>query len=180
MRRVLRATILFLIILTTAATQAQGVQRVITLDDPGASDCYDGWLEGNCWIELVNTTGADCEAAGICFFNGDIWPGGLYFPYRMLVNLENVTGIETVEVLVYDGWEDGCVQVFLYSGAALLDLRASVNHGNWETLILAAGGSTPTQLVISGWDGAVDEIRLVGGELTPVETGAWGMIKSLY
>jgi hypothetical protein len=137
-------------------------------------------MEGNCSIELVETTGADCHTPGNCFFNGDVWPGGLYFPYRMLVGLAGLEGIETVSVDVYDGWEVGCVQAWLYDGDVLLDAGASSSTGSWFTLTLSAGGGVPTQLVVSGWDGAVDEIRIEGGGLTIAGETAWSTVKALY
>ena len=174
----LKTTTIILIILWSLP--ALGLEQVITLDDPGAVACNENWLEGGCWIMLTETTSSDCHTPGICFFNADLWPGGLYFPYRMLVGLENFTNIETIEVDIYDGWEIGCVRVWLYSGQLVVDQDGSHVVGNWETLFLSTGGVEVTQLVISGWEGAVDEIRLVGENLTPADGRSWSALKSLY
>ena len=176
---IFRASLL-IALLGLLSAPAWAAQRTLTLDDPPASACDEPWMEGNCEITLVNTTWEDCMTPGNCWFSSTTYPGGLYFPYRMLVDLTGLTGIERVEVEVYDGWEDGCVIARLYANGSLQDVVVSQNHGTWETLILNVAALPVTQFVISGWDGAVREIRILGDWLTPVDETAWSSVKSLY
>lgn len=175
-----RMLVILSILLILCAAPSMAETRVITLDEPGGSACYDVWTEAGCAIRLENTTGADCNAAGVCLFNGDLWPGGLYFPYRMFVDLGAVSGVESVEIDVYDGWEIGCVQAWLYSDQLLLDQAASTSVGGWFTITLTTQAVEATELIVSGWDGAVDEIRLVGTDITAAGASSWGTLKALY
>lgn len=167
-------------VLILCALPATGAEMTITLDNPGAVACNQSWTEGGCPIHLAETLAEDCHTPGICFFNGDLYPGGLYFPYRMIVDLSNLRGVDSIEVDVYDGWEIGCVQAWLYSGTLLLDHQASGSVGSWITMVFPTGGIEVTRLIISGWDGAIDEIRIAGDDLTAVDDLAWSALKALY
>jgi hypothetical protein len=163
-------------------------QIVITLDSvvPGPA-CNTPWFEAGCELIFLPTTTQDCIVAGqlgYCypqFLSIGLGTGVGVAPARMRVDFGTIQGVQSVQLLIYEAHEVGCTRAFLYDGSTLVNSAASTQEGggnHWLTL--DAAGAEVDHLFVSGHEGYVWEIRLVGDTLVSSEIASWGAVKSLY
>jgi hypothetical protein len=174
----MRASLALFAAFSLLAGAASAAQVTVTLDTLPTGDCYDPWQEADLTMQVVETTADDYTGAGYCVFlplSGGIWLGGS----RLSVDLRTLVGIESVEIDIQEGFDPHCTRAWLYQDDAVLDYDDSDLVGV-DLLTLAPGGGLPTELIVSGHECGVFEIRIIGDGLTPTAPTSWGTVKALY
>jgi len=173
---------LLLLALTVLAAPAPAGVLTLTLDDVPEVACDAPFLESECIAHFTATTGEDLTP-GFCLFIEDannFGQQGVYlWPSRLVVDLSNVEGVESVEVDVWETHFGGSTRAFLYDTEGVLDSMFSTME-DLQTLTVDAGGAVPTTLAVSAHEAYVFEIRLIGADITPVTGVSFGAIKALY
>jgi hypothetical protein len=154
----------------------------LTLDDVPEVECGALFAELECQLHFENTTGED-QTPGYCAFIEDANNFGLagvyLWPSRLVLDLDNLEGIESVEVDVYETHFAGSTRVFLYGDDGAIDSTASYMEDG-QTLTVSTNGEVPTSLAVSAHEAYVWEIRLIGETAAPVEQASFSAVKAIY
>lgn len=175
-----------LIILTLVglltALPAAAATITLTLDAVPEVACDAAFTEGECSFHFTTTTDED-RTPGYCLFVEDannFGQEGVYLmPSRLVLDLSNIEGIESVEVDVWETHFSGSTRAFLYGEDGLIDSMVSFTEDN-QTLGVAADGQVPTSLAVSAHEAYVWEIRLIGAGVTSASAVSFSAVKALY
>jgi hypothetical protein len=174
--------ILLALIAAAIATPLAAAEIVLTLDDVTVGSCDVPFVEAECTMSFIATTGEDATP-GFCLFIADannFGKEGVYlYPSRLVLDLTNLEGLESVEVDVWETHVAGSTRAFLYDAEGAVDNMNSFMEDD-QTLTLEAGGSVPTQLAVSAHEAYVWEIRLIGSDIAPVDGVTFSTVKALY
>ena len=168
-----------------AAVPVSAAQFDITFDTvPGGLQCGESWQEGVFALNFAFMTEEDYHVGDNYYCNFAVNPGSLELDgVRLYVNMWAVAGITTVEVDIEEHWSTGATRVFLYTDglATLVDSALSGDPSTQtETLTVTADGAGFYVLAVSGYDADLDEIRISGTTLVPLQPTTWGGLKALY
>jgi hypothetical protein len=154
----------------------------LTLDDVAVDSCGPTWYEAGVELWFAETTPDDLTP-GYCLVIGHIEQGaneGVYiFPARLVVDLSGLSGLETVEVDVYETHFAGSTRAFLYHEGTQVDYAQSTQELT-HTLVLSTGGGAVDSFAVSAHESAVWEVRLSGSGLTPTTLRSFGSVKATY
>ena len=168
------SALLFTLAFALLAGPAPAAVLTLTLDDVPEVDCDLPFAESECTLFFSTTTGED-QTPGFCLFIEDannFGHQGVYlWPARLVVMLDNLEGLESVEIDVWETHFAGSTRAFLYGEDGVIDSMSSTMEDG-QTLTVAAGAETPVSLAVSAHEAYVWEIRLIGADITPV-TGVW-------
>jgi hypothetical protein len=172
--------LLFAAVLFAAAASAETV--TLTLDDVIVSGCGDTDEEAGCTLWFENTTNED-EYPGYCLFVSpaeNFGKIGVYiWPARLVVDLSGLSGIESVEVDLYETHFAGSTRAFLYDGGGGLVASTQSYMEDEQTIVLDP--TVPVaRLAVSAHESYIWEIRLIGDTITPNEGTSFGAIKATY
>jgi hypothetical protein len=175
----------FLILTAVAgllALPAAAATITLTLDEVPEVECDADFTDGECTLRFTTTTGEDLTP-GFCLFVEDannFGQQGVYlWPARLVLDLSNVEGIESVEVDVYETHFAGSTRAFLYGEDGTIDSMVSFTEDD-QTLGLDAGGAVPTTFAVSAHEAYVWEIRLIGAGVAPTSSRSFSAVKALY
>jgi hypothetical protein len=174
--------LLCLLVICLLSVSALADEVVLDLSTMPGTTCGVEWIEGPCvlWFEAV--TAEDYQPVYppqlVCFpfLSGSTL---ILFPARLFVNLTGVEGIESIQVDLQEGTEIGATRVMAYLGDTYVKEVNSFSMGS-QTVTLPVTAGTYDTLVISGWETAINEIRLVGTTLVDTEGLTLGAVKALY
>ena len=174
--------LLCLLVICFLSVSALADEVVLDFSTMLGTTCGVEWIEGPCvlWFEAI--TAEDYQPVQppqlVCFpfLSGSTL---ILFPARLYVNLTGVEGIESIQVDLQEGAEWNVTRVMAYLGDTYVKEVNSSSMGS-QTVILPVTTGTFDTLVISGWETAVLEIRLIGTNLVDVEGLSLGTVKALY
>ena len=169
-------------LMTMLVPAAMTATITITLDNVTTSICETEWTEAQCHMWFSETTSEDltfpyCLVNPSASIEGET---GVYiWPARLVVDLSNMTGVQAIEVDVYETHFAGSTRAFLYSEGTPVNSHWSFQE-DLQTLSLDAGGNNVDQFAISAHESYVLEIRIIGSELVPVQQYLFETVKALY
>ena len=174
--------ILCLLVICLLSVSALADEVVLDFSTMPGTDCGVDWYEGPCtlWFEAI--TAEDYQPVQppqlVCFpfLSG---PNLILMPARLYVDLTGVAGIESIQVDLQEGVESGATRVMQYLGDTYVDGVTSTSVGAQMATLPITPGVYDT-LVISAWESAIFEIRLIGTTLVDTEGLSLGTVKALY
>jgi hypothetical protein len=95
-----------------------------------------------------------------------------------LLTLPGITISAEIDIIDFCG--TNCTPARFDDGATLIDSDGNMLSSSTETLVLSAGADTPTHLVDSGCQAAVQEVRITYNQGVPVKASTWSAVKALF
>jgi len=169
-------------LLTMLVPAAMTATITITLDNVTTSVCNTIWNEAGCHLWFTETTPEDLTFPYCLVYPSASIVGetGVYiWPARLGVSLINMTGVQTIEIDVYETHFAGSTRAFLYSDGTPVDSHWSFQE-DLQTLSLDVGENIVDQFAVSGHESYVLEIRIIGADLVPVQQQLFETVKALY
>ena len=161
------------------ASPALADEIILTLDAVGVGTCDTPWNENFCTLWFTETIEGDYGyPPSYCLPSPQ--PAGVFImPARLVVDVSNIQGIDSIEVDYQEASDPGRTRVFLYEEGVAFVEEWSQGMG-LATFVLDATGHVVDQLAISGWEAAVWEIRLIGETLVDNEQTSFSTLKAVY
>ena len=177
-----RTTVLLLSTLLLSAS-AGADTLTITLDNVEVDTCHTPWTEGICDVQVVETVEGDQAPPGYCTWDQQA-EGVTLLGARLEIDTTALEGVEEVEIDLRENSGNGHTKLYFYDTGLtnIIQFVVSSYTGSPtdQTLPVFIVGSELGKIVISGSDGLIKEVRLIGNLKVEGEGESWGTLKTRW